>query len=63
MKSRKSNIEDIIKKGDKLQGGERENIKGSKNQGKLCSFKGKSQKSLEKHVDSEHESNVMWDIC
>ena len=62
-KSSKSKKEDTIKKGDRLKGEESENMKGLKNQCILCSFKGKTKKSLEKHVESEHESNLTCDVC
>ena len=62
-KSSKSKKEDTIKKGEQLKGGESQDMKGSTFQCKICSFKGRTKKSLEKHVDSEHESNLTCDVC
>ena len=62
VKSSKSNKEDTIKEGDQLKGGESENMTELV-ECRFCSFKGKTKISLEKHVDSEHESNLTCDVC
>ena len=63
VKSSKSSKKDTVKKGEGPKGGKHSNVKESQTQCELCSFKGKTKKSLEKHVHSDHKSHLTCDVC